>query len=108
MASESLVRVLVTALDSYNKLRIVFIDTGKSFLELVRYVFTLSDGKSFLSQRICQDPLENFFGRQRQRGGVHDNPKVKEFLENTQALRVIKMTKFSTVRGETAEEGRRS
>ena len=44
---------------------------------------------SFLSQRICQDPLENFFGCQRQRGGVHDNPNVQEFVKNTQALRVI-------------------
>ena len=83
--------------------------TGKSFLELVRYVFTLSDVKSFLSQRICQDPLENFFGNQRQRGGMHDNPNVKEFVENTQALRVVKMTKFCSVkkgncRGKKKEE----
>ena len=46
--------------------------------------------KSFLSQRICQDPLERFFGMQRQRGGVHDNPNTLEFFNNTQALRVIK------------------
>ena len=63
--------------------------TGKSFIELVQYVFTIPDVKSFLSQRVCQDPLENFFGCQRQRGGVHDNPNVQEFMKNTQALRVI-------------------
>lgn len=40
-------------------------------------------------QRICQDPLERFFGCQRQRGGVHDNPNCSEFMKNTQALRVI-------------------
>lgn len=62
---------------------------GKSFVELVRYLFTLPDVKSFLSQRICQDPLERFFGCQRQRGGVHDNPNSLEFMKNTQALRVI-------------------
>ena len=55
----------------------------------MRYLFTLPDVKSFLSQRICQDPLERFFGCQRQRGGVHDNPNVQEFVKNTQALRVI-------------------
>ena len=55
----------------------------------MRYLFTLPDVKSFLSQRICQDPLERFFGCQRQRGGVHDNPNVQEFTKNTQALRVI-------------------
>ena len=58
-------------------------------MKLVRYLFTLPDVSSFLSQLICQDPLERFFGCQRQRGGVHDNPNVPEFLKNTQALRVI-------------------
>lgn len=52
----------------------------------------------FLSNRLCQDPLENFFGRQRQRGRVNENPCVKEFLKNTQALRVVNST-CSTVRG---------
>ena len=63
-------------------------------MALVRYLFTLDDVHSFLSQRICQDPLENFFGRQRQRGGNHDNPSVKEFMHNTQALRVAKTFKI--------------
>ena len=44
---------------------------------------------SFLSQRICQDPLERFFGIQRQRGGVNDNPNVAEFTKNTQAIRFM-------------------
>lgn len=43
-----------------------------------------------LSQRFCEDALEQLFGCQRQRGGgVHDNPNVKEFISNTQALQVI-------------------
>ena len=58
-------------------------------MELVQYIFTVPGVQSFLSQRICQDPLENFFGCQRQRGGVHDNPNVQEFIKNTQALSVI-------------------
>ena len=70
-------------------IRLSFI-AGKSFVELVRYVFTLPDVRSFLSQRVCQDPLERFFGCQRQRGGVHDNPNFQEFMKNTQALRVVK------------------
>lgn len=65
----------------------------------MNYVFTaIPEVQSFLSQRICQDPLENFFGRQRQRGGTHENPNVKEFIDNTQALRVINMTKFTPVK----------
>ena len=62
---------------------------GKSFIELVRHLFTIPDVECFLSQRLCQDPLERFFGFQRQRGDVNDNPNVAEFLKNTQALRVI-------------------
>lgn len=57
--------------------------TGKSFVELVRFLFTMEDVTSFLSQRICQDALERFFGCQRQRGAVHDNPNVQEFVKNT-------------------------
>ena len=35
-----------------------------AFIELVEYVFILPDVSDFLSQRISQDPLENFFGCQ--------------------------------------------
>lgn len=56
-------------------------------------IFQVPGVDSFLSQRICQDPLERFFGCQRQRGGVNDNPTTAEFFKNTQALRVI--TSFS-------------
>ena len=45
--------------------------------------------KSFLSRRLCQDPLEKFFGLQRQIGRTHDNTTVKEFQQNMQALRVV-------------------
>ena len=34
-------------------------------------------------------PLENFFGCQQQIGDTNDNPTIKEFQKNTQALRVI-------------------
>ena len=45
--------------------------------------------KSIFKPKLCQDPLENFFGHQRQRGRGHDNPNVEQFIINTQALRVI-------------------
>ena len=45
--------------------------------------------KSFLSERLQQDPLEKYFGRQRQRGRVNENPTVAQYLKNEQALRVI-------------------
>ena len=46
-----------------------------------------------------QDPLERFFGLQRQRGGVHDNPNAMEFLKNTQALRVVNSVARAPTRG---------
>ena len=69
-----------------------------SFLELLPYLFSMPDVQSFLSQRLCQDPLERFFGLQRQRGGVHENPNVVEFANNTQTLRVIKSVSFGNCR----------
>ena len=58
---------------------------------LVCYVFSLPEVKenqlALLSQHICQDPLENFFGCQRQRGGTSDNPSAQEYYRNAQALR---------------------
>ena len=51
-----------------------------SFIGLVKYLFTLpviNDKKlAFLSNNLCQDPLKQFFGCQRQRGGTSDNPNV--------------------------------
>ena len=61
----------------------------KSFVKLVRFLFTVPGVKFFLSRRICQDPIEKFFGFQCQRGRTHDNPNAHEFLKNTQALRVV-------------------
>ena len=67
----------------------VYVFLVRSFVEIVQYIFTIPEVKCFLSERISQDPVEKFFGCQRQRGGTSDNPTVKEFCKNTQALRVI-------------------
>ena len=60
-----------------------------SLVDLIEYVFTIPGVTVFLSERLCQDPLEKFFGCQRQRGGTNENPTVQEFCRNTQALRVV-------------------
>ena len=58
-------------------------------MELVQYVFDIPGVDSFWGQRLCQDPLERFFGCQQQRGRVHDNPNAADFIKNTQVIRVI-------------------
>ena len=70
-----------------------------SFIELVQYVFTLEGVESFLSQRIGQDPHENFFGCQRQRGATSDNPNVSEFQKNLQTIRIVDTMCRPSVRG---------
>ena len=55
--------------------------TVRSFLELVKFVFTIPGVTVFLSGRICQDPLEGFFGQQWQRGRVNENPSVQQFKQ---------------------------
>ena len=61
----------------------------KSFVELIKYIFTIPDVKVFFSVKLCQDPLEKFFGCQRQKGGTNDNPNVQQFCYNTQTFRVV-------------------
>ena len=53
----------------------------------------------FLSERISQDPHEKFFGCQRQRGHVNENPTVTEFCKNTQKLQVINSVCLDSVKG---------
>ena len=55
----------------------------------MNYIFTIPGVKFFLSKRLSQDTLENFFGCQRQRGRTSENPNVQEFCKNTQALRIV-------------------
>ena len=73
--------------------------TVSSFVELLPFIFKIPGVTSFLTEKLCQDPLEKFFGNQRQRGGTSDNPSVKEFCKNTQALRVINGTCSNIQRG---------
>ena len=54
--------------------------------------------KFLLSERFTQDPLETFFGHQRQRGGGSDNPNVLQFTYATSAIRAQKAI-TSAVRG---------
>ena len=59
-----------------------------AFCELVEFIFTKIPGvKYFLSEKLCQDPLESFFGHQRIRGGSNDNPTVASFVQGSVAIR---------------------
>jgi hypothetical protein len=62
-------------------------------------LFKYEGVKCFLSERLSQDPLEKYFGKQRQCGGSNDNPNVKQFLENAAALRMVNSVALDPVRG---------
>ena len=55
---------------------------------MAKFLLSQKEGLFLLSERLNQDPLESFFGKQRARGGRSDNPNVRSFLYNTQAIRV--------------------
>ena len=59
-----------------------------SFVELGKKLLNTPGVKAVFSERFNQDPLESFFGKQRQRGGYRDNPTVKDFIYGTQSLRI--------------------
>ena len=73
---------------AYNNAHLYIIVT--SFVELIRYIFTIPNIKMFLSERLNQDPLEGFFGKQRQCGGGSDHPTVHQFINNTSSLHMQK------------------
>ena len=70
---------------------------------MVKYVFSVpgikEKGRALLSRNLCQDPLENYFGCQRQCGGTSDNPNALEYGKNTEALRVVNTLCRGPVRG---------
>ena len=72
-----------------------------SLIHLIKFIFTIPNGKSILSERISQNPFEEFFGKQRHRGAVNKNPTSHQFLKNNQALRVVNSIKIDLQRGNT-------
>ena len=88
---------MITNHENRYYLIIRFICTVKSFLELVPIILKLTGVTFFLSDKLNQDPLENFFGCVRQRGGVNTNPTIVEAMKSTQTLRVINSIKIDGV-----------
>ena len=80
-------------------INILFPCIVSSFLELYSFIFKIPGVKCFLSNRICQDPLEKYFGMQRQSGGTNDNPTVMEFAKNSDTLRLVGNMWFDDAKG---------
>jgi len=68
-----------------------------SFVELTKYLLSIPGVTVFMSNRLSQDPIEKFFGQQRQRGSFNDNPNVSQFVKGTQALTLLALTSKAIV-----------
>jgi len=70
----------------FKGLCIMFYYTVKLFLELLSGI----DGVcAFLSEKLSQDSIDNYFGRLRQHGRANENPTIAQVLKNSQNIRVI-------------------
>jgi len=59
-----------------------------------------------LSERVSQDKVENYFAKQRARGGRNDNPTLKQCLVNDGALRLQNSLALDPVRGNCSQKRR--
>lgn len=72
---------------SCGKLMKVF--SSQSILLLRLHNFSSKKGWSFvLTERFCQDSLEEYFGHQRKLGRRNDNPDIRAFGYNNNAIRI--------------------
>ena len=82
--------------------------TVKYFVEMTRTL--LSHPKAgdlfILSERLSQDPVENYFGKQRACGGRSDNPTFHQCLQNASSLRLHKSVALNPVRGNCRQKRR--
>ena len=66
----------------------IFFTAAKSFVEMARYLLSQKGVCYLLNEKLNQDPLESFFGKQRMRFGYSENPNVKSFLYRTSSLHI--------------------
>lgn len=61
--------------------------SARSTIECTK--FLLSEGMEYvLTERFCQDPVEEYFGKQRQFGRRCDNPDIRTFSYNSNTIRI--------------------
>lgn len=70
-----------------------------SFVEMTKYLLSTHDDLFLLSERFSQDPIENYFGKQRARGGRNEHPNMQQCLKNATVLRMQRSASLDPVRG---------
>jgi len=78
---------------------VYFFLTVHSFVEMANFLLRQPGVHYIMSNKFCQDPLENFFGRQRMAGGRTDNPTIPHFLKATTSLRLQRSCALNPMHG---------
>ena len=60
-----------------------------AFCEMAPKLLALPGAKFLFSERLCQDPLESFFGKQRAIGKFNSNPTTEQYMVNCNILRIV-------------------
>ena len=82
-----------------------FFCTVKSFVEITKFLLPEEESDLFfLSERLSQDPLENYFGQLRARGGRNENPTLQQCVHSANAIRVQKSQALDPVRGNSSRK----
>ena len=85
-----------------------YLPTVRSFCELTRYLlgFEMAKTPYLLSEHFSQDPIENYFGQQRSRGGWSQILTVQACLISAQSLRVQGSQAMMPLRGNSRRKKR--
>jgi len=75
--------------------------TVNSIVECVRYLLSNNICAYVLTEKLCQDPLENYFGRQRATRARKDNPNLRDVGYNDNSIRNQKI--FRPIAGGNVE-----
>ena len=109
MSYRSVLRTMYTRWITHSPSR----HTATSSTTNFRYLSTLEKAERYkelkvrsLSERLTQDPLECFLGKQRACGGRNENPSARQFLDNTVSLRVQGSAALDPVRGNCRKKKR--
>ena len=73
----------------------------KSFISVAKELLQIDGVKFLLSEKFTQDPLEEYFAKQRRRGGCNENPNYYQFQNQELVLNVMRSELITDLKGNT-------
>ena len=76
----------------------------RGFMGAVKYLLT-EGGVHYVNARVfCQDPLEQYFSKQRAKGGGSNTPNLMKYFENARAIHIQRGLNIRKRKGNSREE----